>query len=77
MSWSVMALRSLRRLLCFHGLYRGRGHEHLTIGLVFVGVSLARGCLLGRFFERLGNSDLAADTLGYESPKGSSYSACF
>ena len=27
--------------------------EHLTIGLAFVGVSLARGYLLRRLFERL------------------------
>ena len=27
--------------------------EHMTIGLVFVGVSLARGYLLRRLFERL------------------------
>ena len=45
--------------------------EHLSIGLTFVGVSLARGYLLRRFFERLGKSNLAADTLGHESPKGS------
>jgi len=39
-------------------------HEDLTIGLVFVGVSLARGYLLRRIFKRLGKSTLAADTLG-------------
>lgn len=27
--------------------------EHLTIGMAFVGVSLARGYLLRRLFERL------------------------
>ena len=27
-------------------------HAHLTIGLVFIGVSLARGYLLRRLFER-------------------------
>ena len=28
-------------------------HEHLTIGMVFVGVSLVRGYFLRRFFEHL------------------------
>ena len=44
--------------------------EHLTIGLAFVGVSLARGYLLRRLFERLGKRLSARDTSMYESSKG-------
>jgi len=35
--------------------------EHLAIGLAFVGVSLARGYLLRRLFERLRMRDNPAD----------------
>ena len=45
--------------------------EHLTIGLAFVGVSLARGYLLRRLFDRLGKGHATADTRGHESPEGS------
>ena len=45
--------------------------DHLTIGLAFVGVSLARGYLLRRLFERLGKRLSARDTSMYESSKGS------
>lgn len=37
-------------------------HAHLTIGLVFVGVSLVRGYLLRRLFERLGKGLPEGDT---------------
>jgi hypothetical protein len=45
--------------------------DHLTIGLAFVGVSLARGYLLRRLFERLGKRLSARDTSMDESSKGS------
>lgn len=45
--------------------------EHMTIGLAFVGVSLARGYLLRRLFERLGKGRMTADTRKHESPEGS------
>ena len=45
--------------------------DHLTIGLVFVAVSLVRGYLLRRLFEWLGKGVFAVDTLCHESPKGS------
>jgi hypothetical protein len=45
--------------------------EHLTIGLAFVGVSLARGYLLRRLFERLGKAQRTADSWRDESPEGS------
>ena len=41
--------------------------EHLAIGLAFVGVSLARGYLLRRLFERLGKPALAFDSEKHES----------
>jgi hypothetical protein len=44
--------------------------DHLTIGLAFVGVSLARGYLLRRLFERLGKRLSARDTSMDESSKG-------
>lgn len=45
-------------------------NDHLTIGLAFVGVSLARGYLLRRLFERLGKRLSGRDTSTYESSKG-------
>lgn len=45
--------------------------DHLTIGLAFVGVSLVRGYLLRRLFERLGKRLSGRDTSMYESSKGS------
>ena len=44
--------------------------DHLTIGLAFVGVSLVRGYLLRRLFERLGKRLSGRDTSMYESSKG-------
>jgi len=43
--------------------------DHLTIGLAFVGVSLVRGYLLRRLFERLGKRLSGRDTSMYESSK--------
>ena len=45
-------------------------NDHLTIGLAFVGVSLARGYLLRRLFERLGKRWSGRDTSMHESSKG-------
>jgi hypothetical protein len=45
--------------------------EHLAIGAAFVGVSLARGYLLRRVFERLGSVPAAANTSRHESLGGS------
>ena len=45
--------------------------EHLAIGIAFVGVSLARGFLFRRLFERLGKRSKGGDTSMYESSKGS------
>ena len=45
--------------------------EHLAIGTAFVGVSLARGYLLRRVFERLGSVPAAANTFRHESLGGS------
>ena len=51
------------------GLEAGLG-EHLAIGVAFTGVSLARGYLLRRVFERLGRQGVAADIHNHDSPKG-------
>lgn len=45
--------------------------EHLAIGAAFVVVSLARGYLLRRLFERLGSPLLVTDTRRHESSRGS------
>ena len=42
--------------------------EHLTIGLVFVGVSLARGYLLRRLFERIRAASHFDGRAGHEAP---------
>lgn len=42
--------------------------EHLTIGLVFVAVSLARGYLLRRLFERLRVANRLGDHGGHAEP---------
>ena len=42
--------------------------EHLTIGLVFVGVSLVRGYLLRRLFERIRVANRSGDHGGREEP---------
>jgi hypothetical protein len=45
--------------------------EHLAIGIAFVGVSLVRGYVLRRMFERLGKRFWAAHTLTHESSERS------
>jgi hypothetical protein len=45
--------------------------EHLAIGLAFVGMSLARGYLLRRLFERLGKRVSRGDTYMHEKPERS------
>jgi hypothetical protein len=42
--------------------------EHLTIGLVFVGVSLVRGYLLRRLFERFRVANRSGDHGGRAKP---------
>jgi len=42
--------------------------EHLAIGLIFVGVSLARGCLLLRLFERLTVASRSGGHAGHGEP---------
>ena len=42
--------------------------EHLTIGLAFVGVSLARGYLLRRLFERIKVANRSGGHAGHEEP---------
>lgn len=42
--------------------------EHLTIGLVFVAVSLARGYLLRRLFERIRVANRLVDHGGHAEP---------
>jgi hypothetical protein len=42
--------------------------EHLAIGLAFVGVSLARGYLLRRLFERIRVASRSFDHAGHEEP---------
>lgn len=42
--------------------------EHLAIGLVFVGVSLVRGYLLRRLFERIRVASHFDDHAGHEVP---------
>ena len=44
--------------------------DHLAIGFAFVGVSLVRGYLLRRLFERLGKRLYGRDTSMYASSKG-------
>ena len=47
----VLAIATQIIVFPWFGIETGLG-EHLTIGLAFVGVSLARGYLLRRLFER-------------------------
>ena len=42
--------------------------EHLTIGLVFVGVSLVRGYLLRRLFERIRVANRSGGRGGHAEP---------
>lgn len=42
--------------------------EHLTIGLAFVGVSLARGYLLRRLFEGIRVANRSGDRGGHAEP---------
>lgn len=43
--------------------------DHLAIGLAFVGVSLARGYLLRRLFERIRVASRSGDHAGHEEPE--------
>jgi hypothetical protein len=45
--------------------------EQMAIGLAFVGVSLARGYLLRRLFERLGKTNMLANNVEHEPSKRS------
>ena len=42
--------------------------EHLTIGLAFIGVSLARGYMLRRLFERIRVANRSGDRGGHAEP---------
>jgi hypothetical protein len=48
----VLAIATQIVLFPWFGIEKGLA-EHMTIGLLFVGVSLARGYLLRRLFEHL------------------------
>ena len=48
----VLAIATQMVVFPWFGIETGLA-EHMTIGLVFLGVSLARGYLLRRLFERL------------------------
>jgi len=43
-------------------------NEHLALGLAFVGVSLARGYLLRRLFERIKVASHSGDHVGHGGP---------
>ncbi|MDP3264204.1 MAG: hypothetical protein Q8M59_14710 [Tabrizicola sp.] len=43
--------------------------EHLAIGLAFVGVSLVRGYVLRRLFERIRGANRSGDRGGHEEPE--------
>ena len=43
--------------------------EHLAIGMVFVGVSLARGYILRRLFERIRVASRSGDHAGHGEPE--------
>ena len=43
--------------------------DHLAIGLAFVGVSLVRGYLLRRLFERIRVASHSGDHAGHEEPE--------
>jgi hypothetical protein len=43
--------------------------DHLAIGLAFLGVSLMRGYLLRRLFERIGVASRSGDHAGHEEPE--------
>lgn len=43
--------------------------EHLALGLAFVGVSLARGYLLRRLFERIKAASRSGGHAGHEEPE--------
>jgi len=66
----VLAIATQIVVFPWFGLETGLA-EHLTIGLAFVGLSLAPGYLLRRLFERLGKGCVTADTLVHESKEGS------
>jgi hypothetical protein len=48
----VLAVATQIMVFPWFGIETGL-HEHLTIGLIFVGISLVRGYLLRRLFEML------------------------
>lgn len=66
----VLAIATQIVVFPWFGLEAALG-EHLAIGFAFVGVSLARGYLLRRLFERLARSHPTPDNLRYESRNGS------
>ena len=43
--------------------------DHLAIGLAFLGVSLVRGYLLRRLFERIRVASRSGDHAGHEEPE--------
>jgi len=66
----ILAIATQIVVFPWFGLEAALG-EHLAIGAAFVGVSLARGYLLRRVFERLGSVPAAANTSRHESLGGS------
>lgn len=66
----VLAIATQIVVFPWFGLEAALG-EHLAIGIAFVGVSLARGYLLRRLFERLGRGPPTADIRRHESPRRS------
>ena len=65
----VLAIATQIVVFPWFGLEAGLG-EHLAIGMAFTVVSLARGYLLRRLFERLGRGAPTADIRRYESFRG-------
>jgi hypothetical protein len=66
----VLAIATQIVVFPWFGIETGLG-EHLAIGFAFVGVSLARGYVLRRLFERLARSHPTADNFRHESRNGS------
>ena len=66
----ILAIATQIVVFPWFGLEAALG-EHLAIGAAFVVVSLARGYLLRRLFERLGRHPLVTDTWRHESSRGS------
>jgi len=63
----VLAILTQMVVFPWFGIESGLA-DHLTIGLAFVGVSLARGYVLRRLFERIRAANRSGDRGGHAEP---------